>query len=168
MDDTYFIYQTNPLPLFPQPQPVSLHRKCTNAPFLPPTAHPSCPPPTPDMKMQPYHCILRVWGEVFTVPHINPLDSTGFLWVLRDSCGLQWTSIPIYLYGNPYNILGLDWTGVLSESTGIPVLWESCGLEHTGLQRNPQDSRGLEGNLQESTGLDRNPWDWTGIHRTTY
>ena len=38
--------------------------------------------------------------EVFTVPHINPLDSTGFLWILRDSCGLQWTSIPIYLYGS--------------------------------------------------------------------
>ena len=48
--------------------------------------------------------------EVFTVPHINPLDSTGPLWILRDSCGLQWTSIPIYLYGNPYNILGLDWS----------------------------------------------------------
>jgi len=24
-------------------------------------------------------------GEVFTVPHINPLDSTGFLWTPVDS-----------------------------------------------------------------------------------
>jgi len=84
--------------------------------------------------------------EVFTDPHINPLDSTGFLWILRDSSGLQWTSIPIYLYGTPYNFLELDWTGVLSESTGIPVLLESCGLKPTGLQGNPQDCTGLEGN----------------------
>src|SRR6266702_658558 len=91
--------------------------------------------------------------EVFTDPHINPLDSTGFLWILRDSSGLQWTPIPIYLYDTPYNFLELDWTGVLSESTGIPVLLESCGLKPTGLQKNPQDSRGLEGTQGGSTGL---------------
>ena len=85
------------------------------------------------------------------------------------------------MYGNPYNILGLDWSGVPSESTGIPVLWESCGLEHTGLQRNPQDSRGLEGihrtqgdskgiprTGQESTGLDRNPQDYLLIVTSIY
>src|SRR6266545_4817845 len=93
------------------------------------------------------------------------------------STGLQWTPNPIYLYGTPYNFWELDWTGVLSESTEIPVLLESCGLGSTGLKRNPQDSRGihrtqgestgLKGNPQDSRGLKGNPQDWTGIHRTT-
>jgi len=114
--------------------------------------------------------------EVFTVPHVNPLDSTGFLWILRDSCGLQWTPNPIDLYGTFYIFWELDWTGVLSESTGIPVLLESCGLESTGLKGNPrefmglkeiyghpQDSRGIHGTHR---GLEGNPQDSRGIHRT--
>src|SRR6266545_3252907 len=104
-------------------------------------------------------------AEVFTVPHVNPLDSTGFLWILRDSCGLQWTPNPIYLYGTPYNFWELDWTGVLSESTEIPVLLESCGLEPTELQGNPQDSRGLQRNPQDLTGLKGNPQDSRGLQR---
>src|SRR6266498_1213875 len=78
-----------------------------------------------------------------------PCKSTGFLW----------TPNPIYLYGTPYNFWELDWTGVLSESTGIPVLLESCGLEPTELQGNPQDSRGLQRNPQDLTGLKGNPQD---------
>jgi len=80
-------------------------------------------------------------------PHVNPLDSTGFLW----------TPNPIYLYEVLYKFLGLDWTGTLLESTEIPVLLESCGLETTELQENPQDSRELKGN----------PQDQRGVHRTT-
>ncbi len=97
--------------------------------------------------------------EVFTVPHVNPLDSTGFLWILRDSCGLQWTPNPIDLYGTFYIFWELDWTGVLSESTGIPVLLESCGLESTGLKGNPREFMGLK----EIYG---HPQDSRGIHRT--
>src|SRR5438445_9595294 len=50
--------------------------------------------------------LVKLIREVFTNLHINPLDSNSNLFV--------WY---------PYNFLGLDWTGVLSESTGIPVLW---------------------------------------------
>src|SRR6266540_2940360 len=101
--------------------------------------------------------------EVFTVPHVNPLDSTGFLWILRDSCGLQWTPNPIYLYGTPYNFWELDWTRVLSESTGIPVLLESCGLESTGLKGTPEESTGLDRTQGESTGLQETQGESTGL-----
>ena len=121
-------------------------------------------------------CNLVFIDEVFTVPHVNSLDSTGFLWILRDSCGLQWTPNPIDLYGTFYIFWELDWTGVLSESTGIPVLLESCGLESTGLKGNPQEFMGLKeiyGHPQDSRGIHRTRGESIGprgdsreIHRT--
>src|SRR6266508_60093 len=105
-----------------------------------------------------WHCLHGSWSRLVvsrilklkyirhTWYYCPPCKSTGFHWIPVDSCGLQWTPNSIYLYGTPYNFWELDWTGVLSESTEIPVLLESCGLEPTELQGNPQDLTGLKGN----------------------
>src|SRR6266545_839734 len=94
--------------------------------------------------------------EVFTVFHVNPLHSTGFLWTPVDSKSnlFVWYSIQFW---------ELDWTRVLSESTGIPVLLESCGLESTGLKGTPEESTGLDRTQGESTGLQETQGESTGL-----
>ena len=46
-------------------------------------------------------------AEVFTVPHVNPLDSTGFLWTPVDSKSNLFVWYSIQFLG-----IGLDWSPV--------------------------------------------------------